>query len=142
MKQLDEVRALWPNASMFLDEQYAKADKEIRGSSAILDADQMKLWQSEYAAFQETTQFDRQVVHALKIESLLNPRPTPSDRGLTTPDGADSNDQKNWNDSMTKLLIAEQRRLELESGFIGKLTTESLRLKLPPIFRFRRSSTS
>lgn len=121
MTRLDRTRADWPAASEELAARFADFDAQLKsGVSAIGDADR-NAWNTAYAAFKETSQYDRQFTHALELEKIRSKA-----------DGLSSS--LNAIPSFANFLASEQQRLEAERSIIGRWTITTLRLKLPGTF--------
>lgn len=122
MHRLDDARTDWPAASRELGNRFADFDSRLRDSSAsLVDADR-KAWETEYAAFLETTQYDRQAKHAAQLERLF---------AKSQSSTAATDQQSKNSDSIQELVASERSRRDVEQSWIGRLTINSLRLKLP-----------
>ncbi len=118
MTRLDRTRADWPAASEELATRFADFDAQLKsGSPEIGDADR-SAWNTAYAAFQETSQYDRQFTHAAELEKIRSKADGNSIALPAIP-------------SFAKFLASEQQRLEAERSMIGRWTITALRLKLP-----------
>lgn len=121
MHRLDDARTDWPAASRELANRFADFDNRLRDPSAgLTDADR-KAWETEYAAFLETTQYDRQAKHAAQLERLF----------AKSQSSTATNQQSKNSDSIQELVASERSRRDVEQSWIGRLTITSLRLKLP-----------
>lgn len=118
MTRLDRTRAEWPAASDELATRFADFDAQLKsGSPEIADAER-NAWNTAYAAFRETSQYDRQFKHAVELEKIRSKA-----NGQTSSLSAIP--------SFARFLASEQRRLEAEHSTIGRWTITTLRLKLP-----------
>lgn len=121
MTRLDRTRADWPAASEELTARFADFDAQLkRGSPQISDADR-NAWSTAYAAFKETSQYDRQFPHAANLERVHSKGEGRSNSLTDIP-------------SIAKFLTSEQERIEAEHSMIGRWTITTLRLKLPGTF--------
>jgi len=131
MRQLDESRTLWPAASSELSRRYAQFDRSItQGSSETSSSGQpgedQDKWSAEYAAFRETTQYDRQCPHAMNLERFLRSSASASQSASVAPFP--------HSEAIDRFLQSEQRRIAAQSSTIGRWTIFCLRLKLPKAF--------
>ncbi|MBM3966549.1 MAG: hypothetical protein FJ308_16015 [Planctomycetes bacterium] len=144
MRQLDESRTLWPAASVELSHRYAEFDRlvhsasstTIEGPSKELSKDRAS-WSAEYAAFRETTQYDRQCPHAINLERFIRSRESVSSQSLTaqtTSTQVDPIPPLPHSEAIDRFLQSEQRRVTAQTNTIGRWTIFSLRLKLPEAF--------
>lgn len=130
MRRLDESRTLWPAASAELSQRFADFDKAVNSGSSGSDSTVTPIghpsdWNAEYAAFRETTQYDRQCPHAIFLERFLRERSselTPSASPFPHSEAID------------RFLQSERRRIEAQTSIVGRWTIFSLRLKLPEAF--------
>lgn len=117
MTRLDRARTDWPAASQDLAKRFADFDTQARaGNSAISEIDR-RAWNEAYAAFQKTSQYDRQSAPAALLERLRLQGANPLE-SETTP-------------AIAKLLGAEKERLGAQQSMVGRWAITALRLKLP-----------
>lgn len=121
MTRLDRARADWPAASQDLAKRFAAFDADLKSYSvSITDADR-NAWNEAYAAFQETSQYDRQSTHAAILERIRSKTGDQSVPLESTP-------------SIEQLLAREQDRLQAQQSMVGRWAITALRLKLPGTF--------
>lgn len=147
MRQLDESRTLWPAASAELSHRYAEFDRLVHSASSTRAEGRFKepsneraSWSAEYAAFRETTQYDRQCPHAINLERFIRSGESVSSQALTEPaksTQADTLLPLPHSEAMDRFLQSEQRRVTAQTSTIGRWTIFSLRLKLPEAFSER-----
>lgn len=127
MKQLEEVRSLWPMASAVLSERYTAVDSAITSATSV-SSDLKTEWKKAYADFQDSSRYDQQNPRAMLLEQWI---------------AAHSNELKELSaaaeaidtlPALSKVIESDQKRERLQQGFIGNLTVSALRLKLPPVF--------
>lgn len=131
MRQLDESRSRWPAASADFALRYAAANQAILDRRTNEPIPTMREWPTVYQSFLTTTQYDRQLPHALRLEEMIF--------------RAHSNDPSKVliqlepnvprTPSVTKWLESEQKRIEYEQSWLGRLTMACLRLKLQEPFQ-------
>jgi len=137
MRRLDESRALWPAASSELSRRYAEFDRSVASSPSgsgsesgsgvpIAPALDRGNWSAEYTAFRETTQYDRQCPHAIKLERFV--------RSTASATEATSVSPFPHSEAIDRFLQSEKRRTAAQTSAIGRWTIFSLRLKLPEAF--------
>lgn len=127
MARLEEVRSLWPNASKELVPRYERLNGFV--ANASVSESVKKEWEADWQEFGMSSQFDRQSVASLQIESLLEMAAL----DLRNDDAANSGSDFS-SPGISKLIEAESRRKIAQNGAIGWLTVQGLRLKLPPIY--------
>ena len=127
MARLEEVRSLWPNASKELVPRYERLNGFV--ANASVSESVKKEWEADWQEFGMSSQFDRQSVASLQIESLLEMAAL----DLRNDDAANSGSDFS-SPGISKLIEAESRRTIAQNGAIGWLTVQGLRLKLPPIY--------
>ena len=120
MSQLETTRAAWPAASNVFTARYATIDAAKQ---------QPEEWKAQFEdlrkQFLSSTQFDSQSQVIKKLEAgLLKHRENVA--GLVDVDP--------HLPELAKVRELEQKRLALQSDFVGKCTVAGLRLKLPPVF--------
>ena len=122
MARLEEVRSVWPIASVELSQRYDRLNETFAGSNVGKTI--IAEWESKRREFKVSSQFDRQSAASLVIENQIV-------RSL-------EGNQRSISDfelpGISKLLEAENRRRTAQNGIIGWLTVQGLRLKLPPIY--------
>ena len=121
MTRLDRARADWPAASQDLFKRFAAFDADLKSSSVSINNADRTAWDESYAAFQETSQYDRQSIHAAIMERIRLKASAQSVPHESTP-------------SITQLLAREQDRLQAQQSMVGRWTITALRLKLPGTF--------
>jgi hypothetical protein len=124
MQRLDNARTDWPAASRELEQRYAEFDTQFRNGTTMLGDADGKAWETEYSAFLETTQYDRQAKHAAQLERLLA-------KSQASPK---TDSDKVPSESIVALVAAEQSRRDVEQSWIGRWTITALRLKLPETY--------
>lgn len=127
MKQLEEVRSLWPMASAALSDRYSEIDAAI-ASNATLSEDIKTEWKKAYADFQDSSRYDQQNPVAMNLEQWV------ATHSKDVKDISPSKDSIASVPALSKLIEADVKRGQLQEGFIGNLTVSALRLKLPPVF--------
>lgn len=122
MIRLDRARSDWPAASQDLAKRFDALQDRLQGASApeISDADR-KAWDQAYTAFQQTTQYDRQLDHAAALEKLCQRANGQANPLPDTP-------------SISRLIACERERLQAQQSIVGRLAIAALRLKLPGTF--------
>jgi hypothetical protein len=121
MGKLEVVRSLWPKASMALKPRYSMASQEFADSTK-----KTKEWDTWFQEFEASSQFDRQSVAASELEDQI------AIMNLDSPWRPTDFEES----SVKQLLQADHERRLIQEDFLGRLTVEALRLKLPPIFRY------
>lgn len=122
MNRLEQVRSLWPNASVELKERYDRLSVALAEANA--SPEKVSQMANLRLSFDQASQFDSQSVAAFSIERAI-------------PMLIDS---KNWKvedfrlPALQKLLESDRERASVQNDSLGWLTVRSLRLKLPPIF--------
>jgi len=122
MTRLEESRSLWPNATQELESRYERINVSLIKANVGLAVKEE--WESGRKAFLVSGLFDRQSTASISLErqiakSLSGPEQNLSDFELP---------------GISKLIEAEQRRRVSQDDMIGRLTVQSLRLKLPSIY--------
>jgi hypothetical protein len=121
MTRLDRARSDWPAASQDLAKRFAVFDADLKSSGVSINDADLAAWNEAYAAYQETSQYDRQSIHAAILERI---RSKTGDRSVpleSTP-------------SIKQLLAREQDRLQAQQSMVGRWAITALRLKLPGTF--------
>jgi hypothetical protein len=121
MTRLDRARTDWPAASQDLAKRFAEFDADVKSSRSSINGADLATWNQAYAAFQETSQYDRQSIHAANLERI---RLKAGDRSVpleSTP-------------AITQLLARERDRLQAQQSMVGRWAITALRLKLPGTF--------
>lgn len=122
MDRLEQVRSLWPNASLELKARYDRLEKSMVDSNA--DSTKFAELAKLRSSFDQASQFDAQSVAAATLEQSI-PKLT-------------GNTQWRSDDfqlpAITKLLASDRGRASVQNDMLGWLTIRGLRLKLPPIF--------
>ncbi len=122
MNRLEQVRSLWPNASLELKARYDRLEKFMVDSNA--DSTKFAELAKLRSSFDQASQFDAQSVAAATLEQSI-PKLT-------------GNAQWRSDDfqlpAITKLLASDRGRASVQNDMLGWLTIRGLRLKLPPIF--------
>ncbi len=127
MARLEESRSLWPAASQELRPRYDQIHSFILGAQLgeTMDLD----WAESKREFNGSTQFDRQSIASMVIENQITQALRDSDQSQSL------SVKTQWKSpGVSKLIEAERRRRDSQSGFIGWLTVRALRLKLPDIY--------
>ena len=127
MARLEEVRSLWPNASKELVPRYERLNGFV--ANASVSESVKKEWEADWQEFGMSSQFDRQSVASLQIESQLKMAALDLIKDAAASNGSDFSSP-----GISKLIEAESRRKSAQNGAIGWLTVQGLRLKLPPIY--------
>jgi hypothetical protein len=122
MNRLEQVRSLWPNASLELKARYDRLEKSMMDSN-IEPAKLAELTKLR-SSFDQASQFDAQSVAAASLEQAI-----PS---LT--ENAQWGSEDFQLAGLTKLLASDRERASVQNDMLGWLTIRGLRLKLPPIF--------
>ena len=121
MTRLDRARADWPAASQDLAKRFAAFDVDLKSSSVSISDLDRTAWDKSYAAFQETSQYDRQSIHAAILERI---RSKAGDQSVPLESTS----------SINQLLAREQDRLRAQQSMVGRWAITALRLKLPGTF--------
>ncbi len=122
MAQLEESRSLWPTASQELGLRYDRLNDFFDNVSV---ADPVKQdWMNFQREFRASSQFDRQSIVSQLIENRIR----------QSLDEVQRNTSDFEKPGIIKLTEVEGRRKKSQEGFIGWLTVQGLRLKLPPIY--------
>jgi hypothetical protein len=121
MTRLDRARSDWPAASQDLAKRFDAFNAQLLGANnpEISDADR-KAWDQAYAAFQQTSQYDRQLAHAAELEHLRL-------RNSSVPELEST-------PAITKFLSTERERVLAQQSVVGRWAITALRLKLPGTF--------
>lgn len=127
MARLEEVRSLWPNASRELVPRYDRLNDFV--ANAEIPESIKKEWEANRQDFGVSSQFDRQSVASARIEDQLRTTAI-----VTKSSDPISSDPEFESPGISKLMEAESRRKTAQSGPIGWLTVQGLRLRLPPIY--------
>lgn len=122
MTRLDRARTDWPSASQDLAKRFADFDTQVQGGSFAISEIDRRAWNEAYAAFQQSSQYDRQyapaaVLERLRLQRLQLQGLNPSE-SETTP-------------AIAKLLSAEKERFAVQQSMVGRWAITALRLKLP-----------
>jgi len=125
MSRLEESRSLWPLASLELWSRYEQI-KEPEGNSRTGEKID---WEQSKRDFSGSTLFDKQSYASMVIESQIS-----QSRNVSSHADAALYHGELASPNVSKLISAERRRKESQSGFIGWLTVRALRLKLPNIY--------
>jgi hypothetical protein len=120
MQRLDSARTVWPAASSELAGRYAAIDARLAADPQVEESGWTKTWRSEYAAFGDTSQYDRQAQHASRLEALI----ASHNLAGAMPQGPE----------IQRWLQAEEARRQAQGGLLGRTTVEALRLQLPMTF--------
>lgn len=120
MKNLELVRAAWPSVAVDLKLRYDKFDKFIL---ADMPSDfPRQEWSEIKQEFEVSNQFDRQSKVIPKMESMI----------------AKSTGDPVWerkdfeNERFERFRAAEENRQRIQNDWLGNLTIQALRLRLPP----------
>jgi Na+-transporting methylmalonyl-CoA/oxaloacetate decarboxylase gamma subunit len=127
MARLEEVRSLWPNASKELVPRYERLSSIV--ANAPVPESIKKEWETGCKEFGVSSQFDRQSVASLQIESQWRRAAIDSISADSVGSSSDFSLP-----GVSKLIEAESHRKSAQNGAIGWLTIQGLRLKLPPIY--------
>ncbi len=122
MNRLEQVRSLWPNASMELKARYDRLEKSMMDSNA--DPAKFAELTKLRSSFDQASQFDSQSVAAATLEQSIP--------NLT--ENAQWGSEDFQLPAITKLLASDRDRASVQNDMLGWLTIRGLRLKLPPIF--------
>ncbi len=122
MQRLDLARSVWPAASTELSRRYADIDSVMGRDGNGWSEESTQQWRQAYAAFRETSQYDRQLPHAAQLEDLIAAQSSATATPLPDAPAIDA------------LRAAEVRRLDAQTSWIGRCTIFALRLKLPNTF--------
>lgn len=122
MSQLEESRSLWPTASQELGLRYDRLNYLFEDVS-VADAVNQN-WISIQREFKASSQFDRQSIASQMIENRIR-------QSLDEFQRIAADFEK---PGILKLREMEGRRKKSQEGFLGWLTVQGLRLKLPPIY--------
>ena len=122
MTRLEVARSQWPMASQELGQRYDRVNDCFAAQSVAVAIQED--WANNRREFKASSQFDRQSKASFVIEkqisqTLENSQRSESDFELP---------------GISKLMEAENRRKKSQEGFLGWLTVQALRLKLPPIY--------
>lgn len=122
MNRLEQVRSLWPSASLELKARYDRLAKSMIESNA--EPAKLAELAKFRSSFDQASQFDTQSVAAASLEQAIP--------NLT------KNEQWGTEDfhlpALTKLLASDRERASVQNDMLGWLTIRGLRLKLPPNF--------
>lgn len=121
MSRLDRARADWPAASQDLAKRFADFDAALTVPNTGISESDRTAWNEAFAAFQQTTQYDRQNAPAAVLERIRNQNSDQRTPVANTP-------------SISKLLACEQERLRAQQSVVGRWAITVLRLKLPGTF--------
>lgn len=122
MNRLEQVRSLWPNASLELKARYDRLAKSMIDSNA--DPAKLEELTKFRRSFDQASQFDAQSVAAATLEQAIP--------NLT--ENAHWGSEDFQRPALMKLLASDRERASVQNGMLGWLTVRGLRLKLPPIF--------
>lgn len=120
MTRLDRARTVWPAASQDLAQRFAQFDALLAAADPAVAQVDAGAWRTAYAAFQETSQYDRQLGHAAVLERIREQTLGPANPPATP--------------AIDQLLATEQDRLAAQRSMIGRWATTALRLQLPGTF--------
>ncbi|MFN6129182.1 MAG: hypothetical protein ACK494_09850 [Planctomycetota bacterium] len=117
MTRLDRARSDWPSASQDLAKRFADFDVQVQGGNSAISEIDRRAWNEAFAAFQQTSQYDRQSAPAATLERLRLQGSNPSESEITP--------------AIAKLLSAEKERLAAQQSLVGRCAITALRLNLP-----------
>jgi hypothetical protein len=125
MTRLDLARTDWPAASQDLAKHFEQFHARVQDRDPTLANVSRESWNEAYTAFQQTSQYDRQAVHAATLQRICSD--APQGTGLAPTSIPDT-------PSLSKLRRSEQERLDAQHSTVGRWAITALRLKLPATF--------
>ena len=122
MTRLEVARSQWPMASQELGQRYDRFNDCFAAQSVAVAIQED--WANNRREFKASSQFDRQSKASFVIEKQIS-------QTLESSQRSESDFEL---PGISKLMEAENRRKKSQEGFLGWLTVQALRLKLPPIY--------
>jgi hypothetical protein len=125
MTRLDLARTDWPAASQDLAKHFEQFHAKVQDRDPTMEKMNRESWNEAYNAFLQTSQYDRQAVHAAALQRICSDALRGNDLApIPIPDTP----------SLSKLLRSEQERLKAQHSTVGRWAITALRLKLPGTF--------